>query len=119
MSYEFDLDGETVWDAGFHSGQLYLQLALGASHVLEVPSGLLPDERKGSCDIELPTFRAFAEKLYEQYARTNNIILRGLVEGPLIVSLVLLDRVASPLALRSEDEELLGRRMGEFRRSMG
>lgn len=97
MSYPFELGGETLWDAGYHSGQLYASLARGAAEFLELPSGLTPN-RQGGCDVEPVELQAFVEGLYGLYSSTRNDLLHGLAHGLLVTSLVLLERagVRSP-----------------------
>ncbi|MFD7233668.1 DUF6086 family protein [Streptomyces sp. NPDC059881] len=98
MSYPFELDGETLWDAGYHSGQLYASLARGAAEFLELPSGLTPNAQ-GGCDVDLEPFRVFVERLYELYTSTRNEVLHGLAHGLLATSLVLLERAGGAVAL--------------------
>ncbi|MFD9212527.1 DUF6086 family protein [Streptomyces sp. NPDC087659] len=117
MSYPFELDGETLWDAGYHSGQLYAWLAHGAAEFLELPSGLTPNVQ-GGCDVDLEPFQGFVEGLYEQYASTRNELLHGLAHGLLVTSLVLLERAGGTIALTPpyatnllEEKALLARSM--------
>ncbi|MER7463557.1 DUF6086 family protein [Streptomyces sp. NPDC097981] len=119
MSYPYELDDETLWDAGSQSGRLYFSLAQGAAGHLELPTGLIRNDRLGGCDMELPTFRAFVEGLYDSYSRTNSEVLQGLWRGLLVTSLVLLDMAGSPITLRAEHEEALRSQMASFGRSMG
>ncbi|MFC9622230.1 DUF6086 family protein [Streptomyces sp. NPDC056930] len=99
MSYPFELGGETLWDAGYHSGQLYASLARGAAEFLEMPSGLTPN-RQGGCDVEPVSFQAFVEALYGIYSSTGNEVLHRLAQGLLVTSLVLLDRAEGAITLR-------------------
>ncbi|MEU0274148.1 DUF6086 family protein [Streptomyces sp. NPDC006307] len=119
MSYPYELDDETLWEAGYHSGRLYFFLAQGAAEYLELPTGLARNDRIGGCDIELPTSRAFVEGLYDSHSRTNSPLLRGLWHGLLVTSLVLLDMAGPSITLRAEDEEALRGEMASFGRSMG
>ncbi|MFJ2262750.1 DUF6086 family protein [Streptomyces sp. NPDC087844] len=118
MSYPYELGGETLWDAGYHSGLLYLSLARGAAEFLELPTGLTPAPQ-GSCDIELPTFRAFVQGLYGTYSSAGNPVLRGLTRDLLITSLVLLEHAEAPITLKPEHEEDLREGRMVFTRSMG
>ncbi|MEJ8639751.1 DUF6086 family protein [Streptomyces sp. MS2.AVA.5] len=99
MSYPFELGGETLWDAGYHSGQLYVSLARGAAEFLELPSGLTANPQ-GGCDVESEPFRAFVEGLYGMYSSTTNEVLHGLAHGLLVTSLVLLERAGGVITLR-------------------
>ncbi|MDV5147350.1 DUF6086 family protein [Streptomyces sp. SBC-4] len=119
LSYPYELDGETLWDAGSYSGRLYLSLVKGAAEHLELPSGLIENARIGGCDIDLPAFRVFVEGLYESYSSAGNPVLLGLSRGLLATSLVLLDMAGSSLMLRAEHEEVLRSEMASYGRSMG
>ncbi|MFC7258924.1 DUF6086 family protein [Streptomyces lutosisoli] len=118
MSYPYELGGETLWDAGYHSGQLYASLARGAAEFVKLPTGLTPTPQ-GSCDIELLTFRSFVQGLYGTYSSTRNPVLHGLTRGLLVTSLVLLERAGAPITLKPEHEEALREEKAAFTRSMG
>ncbi|MFE4369818.1 DUF6086 family protein [Streptomyces sp. NPDC056835] len=98
MSYPFELGGETLWDAGFRTGQLYASLARGTAEFLELPSGLTPNDQ-GGCDVEVESFRAFVEALDGIYSSTGNQVLHGLAHGLLVTSLVLLERAGGEITL--------------------
>ncbi|MFI6008173.1 DUF6086 family protein [Streptomyces sp. NPDC051243] len=117
MSYPFEHDDETLWDAGYHSGQLYASLAQGAAGFLDVPSGLTPTPQ-GGCDVDGEMFQAFVERLYGLYASTTNEVLRGLAQGLLVTSLVLLDRAGGTITLRPEDVAVLDGVKSTLARSM-
>jgi hypothetical protein len=119
LSYPYALDGKTLWDAGSHTGRLYLSLAQGAAEYLELPTGLIENDRLGGCDVDLPTFRVFVEGLYKSYYSAGNPVLRGLSRSLLVTSLVLLDMAGPSLMLRPEHEEALWGEMASFGRSMG
>ncbi|MFD7324188.1 DUF6086 family protein [Streptomyces sp. NPDC059875] len=119
MSYPYELDGETLWDAGYNSGRLYISLTQAAEDYVELPSGLIENARIGGCDVDLPTFRVFVEGLYKSYSSTQNPVLHGLSRGLLVTSLVLLDMAGASLTLRAEHEEALRSEMASFGRSMG
>ncbi|MFB6527604.1 DUF6086 family protein [Streptomyces sp. NPDC056399] len=119
MGYPYELDGKTLWDAGFSSGRLYFSLTQGAAEHIQLPTGLTHVDRLGGCDIELPTFRVFVEGLYHSYSHTNSAVLQGLWRGLLVTSLVLLDMAGSPIALSAEHEEALRSDMASFGCSMG
>ncbi|MCX4487812.1 DUF6086 family protein [Streptomyces anulatus] len=117
MSYYFDIDGETVWDAGSRTGRLYASLAEGAAESMGLPSGLTPNEQ-GGCDIDLPAFRIFTEGLYETYSSTRNPVLHGVVRGVLIASLVVLEAAGTPITLKPEHEKTLREEKKNFARAM-
>ncbi|MDH6627687.1 hypothetical protein M2271_005514 [Streptomyces sp. LBL] len=117
MSYPFEQGGETLWDAGYHSGQLYASLAWGAAGFFELPSGL-SDTPQGSCEIDPPVFQSFVEQLYRLYASTDNDVLHGLAHGLLVTSLVLLKRAGGEIDLRPEHEAALQEQIAQLGRSM-
>ncbi|WP_406271298.1 DUF6086 family protein [Streptomyces sp. NBC_00191] len=118
MSYPFELDGETLWDAGYYSGRLYASLARGAAEFVELPTGLTPSDQ-GGCDVELHTFRAFVEGLYGTYSSTRNPVLHGLMRGLLVTSLVLLEHAGASITLKPEHEEAFGEEKAALARAMG
>jgi hypothetical protein len=117
LSYPFEYGDETLWDAGYHSGQLYASLAQGAAGFLNVPSGLTPTQQ-GGCAVDREAFQAFVQQLYDLCASTSNEVLRGLAHGLLVTSLVLLDRSGGTVALRSEDATALREATSALARSM-
>ncbi|MFI7501454.1 DUF6086 family protein [Streptomyces sp. NPDC049687] len=117
MSYPFECGDRTVWDAGYHSGQLYASLVQGAAAFLDVPSGLTPTP-SGGCEVDPSALLRFTDRLYDLYASTNNEVLLSLAHGPLITSLVLVDRTGGRIALRPEHEVTLGQEKSAFARSM-
>ncbi|MFD3916728.1 DUF6086 family protein [Streptomyces sp. NPDC058603] len=106
MSYPFELGGETLWDAGYHSGQLYASVARGAAEFLEVPSGLSPSPQ-GGCDVELAQFETFVQALHGLYTSTGSEVLHGLTRGLLVTSLVLLERAGGVITLKPSHEAVL------------
>ncbi|MFE9765945.1 DUF6086 family protein [Streptomyces sp. NPDC005808] len=118
MSYPFELGGETLWDAGYHSGQLYASLARGAAEFLELPPGLTPN-RQGGCDVEPVALQSFVEGLYGLYSSTRNELLHGLAHGLLVTSLVLLERAGGAITLKTEHEEVFREEKAALARSMG
>jgi hypothetical protein len=69
--------------------------------------------------MELLTFRAFVQALYDTWSSAGNAVSRGLTRDLLITSLVLLEGAGAPIALRPEHEEALGEEKAAFARSMG
>ncbi|GGY26953.1 DUF6086 family protein [Streptomyces djakartensis] len=117
MSYPFEYGDETLWDAGYHSGQLYASLVRGAAGFLDVPSGLTQTPQ-GGCAVDREAFQAFVQQLYDLYASTSNEVLRGLAQGLLGTSLVLLDRAGGAVALRPEDATALREAASALGRAM-
>ncbi|MFF4575027.1 DUF6086 family protein [Streptomyces sp. NPDC001410] len=117
MSYPFEYGDETLWDAGYHSGQLYCALARGAAEFFDVAPGLTPTPQ-GSCAVDGEVFQVFVQRLYKQYASTNNEVLRGLVHPLLVTSLVLLDRTGGRIAVRPQDAAALDEAKAALARTM-
>ncbi|MEG8279297.1 DUF6086 family protein [Streptomyces sp. AHA2] len=117
MSYPFEYNDETLWDAGYHSGRLYESLAQGAAGFLAVPSGLTPSPQ-GGCTVDRDVFQAFVQRLYDLRAATSAEVLRGLTNGLLVTSLVLLNRSGGSIALNPEDATALGEATSTLARSM-
>ncbi|WP_416976410.1 DUF6086 family protein [Streptomyces sp. T028] len=117
MSYPFECGNRTVWDAGYHSGQLFASLARGAAEFLDVPAGLTPT-REGGCEVDPAALLTFTERLYGHYASTNSEVMHGLAHGLLITSLVLVERTGGTVPLRPEHEASLGWAKNVFARSM-
>ena len=117
MSYPFEHRGETLWDAGYHSGLLYASLARGAAEFLELPCGLTPSPQ-GGCEVDPVVFRAFVEGLYGSYSATRNEVLQGLAHGLLVTSLVLLERAGETLTLKREHEAALAEEKTTLAHSM-
>ncbi|MEU3984154.1 DUF6086 family protein [Streptomyces sp. NPDC026672] len=117
MSYPFERNGETLWDAGYSSGQMYAALAGGAAEFLRLPSGLT-DTPQGSCEVDPVAFRAFVAQLYKLYASTGNDVLQGLTHDLLVTSLVLLDRAGEGITLDPEHETALQAQKARLARCM-
>ncbi|MEV7687184.1 DUF6086 family protein [Streptomyces bungoensis] len=117
MSYPFEYGDRTLWDAGYHSGQLYVSLARGAAGFLEVRSGLTPTPQ-GGCAVDREEFQAFVQRLYELCTPGSNEVLRELGHGLLVTSLVLLDRVGARITVRAEDTKALAEAKARFARTM-
>ncbi|MGW3119634.1 DUF6086 family protein [Streptomyces sp. NPDC001107] len=117
MSYPFEHGDQTLWDAGYHSGQLYFALARGAAEFLDVPSGLTPTHA-GGCEVDPAAFSAFTARLYEFCASTHSSVLHSLADGLLVTSLALVERVGGAIALRPEHEASLREKMTVLARSM-
>ncbi|MES4886578.1 DUF6086 family protein [Streptomyces sp. NPDC096012] len=117
MSYPFEYGDDTLWDAGYHSGQLYRALAEGAAGLLEVPSGLTPAPQ-GGCTVDGAEFQAFTQRLYDLHADSSAAVLRDLAHGLLVTSLVLLDRTGGGIAVRPQDTAALDAAKAALARTM-
>lgn len=67
-----------------------MSLAQGAGELIRLPTGLTPNER-GGCDVDMESFQAFTQGMYEKYCSTNNVVMHGLLQGLLIASIVMLE----------------------------
>ncbi|MFI6370943.1 DUF6086 family protein [Streptomyces sp. NPDC050546] len=117
MSYPFEFGEKTLWDAGYHSGQLYASLAQGAAGFLDVPSGLTHTPQ-GGCAVDRDAFQAFVQRLYDRCASTTSKVWWDLARGLLVTSLVLLDRSGGAIVLRPEDASTLDEEKTALARNM-
>lgn len=92
LSYEFETADRTrtLWDPALRVGQLYVSLAQGAGDQLGLPTGLTPNER-GGADVDLETFGAFTQALYDAYCSTRHFIMHDMMRGLLLASIVMLE----------------------------
>ncbi|MFD0508469.1 DUF6086 family protein [Streptomyces chiangmaiensis] len=74
---------------------------------------------RGECDVDLPVFRAFVERLYRGYASTSSPHIHGFMRSLLITSLILLESAGTPLALKPEHEEAFREERATLTRAMG
>ncbi|MFC7219287.1 DUF6086 family protein [Streptomyces polyrhachis] len=118
MSYPVVLGEDTLWEAGYQSGRMYFFLVQGAAEELQIPSGLVANLPRGECEVKLPAFRSFVQRLYETYSSTRSMHVHGFIDGLLITSLVLLERAGSPLELLPEHEQALREERAAFARRM-
>ncbi len=119
MSYEFETANRTrtVWDPALNVGKLYVSLAQGVSELLRLPTGLTPNER-GGCDVDMETFQAFSQGMYDRYCSTNHLILQGLIRGLLVTSLVMLQNAGGEIIRTPEREMGLLEDHDAFKRGM-
>ncbi|MEU1461234.1 DUF6086 family protein [Streptomyces sp. NPDC005727] len=117
MSYPFEYGDETIWDAGYHSGQLYFALARGCAEFLDVAPGLTHTPQ-GSCAVDGEVFQVFVQRLYELYSASSHEVLRELGHGLLVTSLVLLDRTGGRIDMRPEDRAALDEARSGLARTM-
>lgn len=117
MSYPFDVNGETVWDAGYLTGRMYASLAHGAAEALNLKTGLTAN-RQGGCDVEPSIFRSFVEGLYNAYSSTKNPVLHGITRSLLTCSTILAERVGFQIAMTPEHEDAFQAERADFTRAM-
>jgi hypothetical protein len=112
MSYVFDVDDVTVWSPSLRVGKLYVQIMSGISEVLVLPTGLNP-LASDFYDIDLDVFECFVRAIFDLYVSASHDILKGMIEGVLLPSLVMLDRAGRGITPRSNAEaEILSRAGG-------
>ncbi|MEU8468186.1 DUF6086 family protein [Streptomyces sp. NPDC029006] len=117
MSYPFEHGDETLWDAGYHGGQLYAALARAAAGVLDVPSGLTPTPQ-GGCAVDGDEFQVFVQRLYELSGSGTSEVLRELGHGLLVTSLVLLERTGRRISARPDHTAALDDARARLARTM-
>lgn len=119
LSYEFETADRTrvLWDPSLTVGRLYVSLAQEAGGLLGLATGLAPNER-GGADVDLDTFQAFAQGLYDAYCSTSNFIMHELLRGLLVSSLVLLKKGGGTVARDPEQEAGLLDKHDAYMRAM-
>ncbi|PAZ16964.1 hypothetical protein CLM62_05175 [Streptomyces sp. SA15] len=119
LSYEFETADRTrtLWDAGYHSGHLYVALAQGAGEMLRLPTGLTPNEL-GGCDVDLETFQAFTQGMYDSYCSTTSFIMHDLMRGLLLASIVMLEKGGGTIVRVPEREAGLLQKHDTYVRGM-
>ncbi|MFE6749410.1 DUF6086 family protein [Kitasatospora purpeofusca] len=99
------VDGSKIlWYPALRVGQLYVGIATEVGAVLNVPTGLIDNERLGGSDVELDTFQQFTQAAYDWYCGTNHLVLRGLVRGMLLPAIVMLDNGGGSITRTPEGE---------------
>ncbi|MFJ4791998.1 DUF6086 family protein [Kitasatospora purpeofusca] len=99
------VDGSKIlWYPALRVGQLYVGVAAEVGAVLNVPTGLIDNERLGGSNVELDTFRQFTQATYDWYCDTNHFVLHGLVRGILLPSIVMLENGGGSITRTPEGE---------------
>ncbi|MFE4829260.1 DUF6086 family protein [Streptomyces sp. NPDC056672] len=119
LSYQFETADRTrtIWDPALNVGKLYMSLAQGVGELLRLPTGLTPNER-GGCDVDMGTFQTFTQGMYDKYCSTNHFILRRLLRGLLVSSIVMLENGDGTIIRTPERETGLLEDKDDFTRSM-
>ncbi|MBU3060683.1 hypothetical protein KO481_03995 [Nocardia sp. NEAU-G5] len=91
MSYVFDVGDVTVWSPSLRVGNLYVRIVSGISEVLEIPTGLHP-LASDFYDIDIDVFEHFVRAMFDLYVSASHDILKSMIEGVMLPSLVMLDR---------------------------
>jgi hypothetical protein len=107
MSLIFDVDGDTVWNPATRVGDLYVRLLTEIADVLGVPTGLIDFTSEDTYEIDVDVYGGLVRKIADLYAASPDPVLRGLLEGVLAPSVVVLDRAGRPLAAQSGKEHEL------------
>lgn len=104
MSYVFDVDDDTVWSPSLQVGELYVRFLRETAEQLGLPTGLtaVADDMY---DIDVDAFEHLVRKLAEVYFASAHPVLRGLVDGVLAPSVVVLERAGRPLTAQSDEEQ--------------
>ncbi|MFF4039745.1 DUF6086 family protein [Streptomyces sp. NPDC001816] len=92
LSYEFETPDhtKTLWDPALRVGKVYVCVAQGVGEHLDLPTGLTPNARGGAY-VDLGTFQQFTQGMYNAYCSTGHFILRDLLRGLLLSSIVMLE----------------------------
>jgi len=106
MSQYFDVGERTLWNPSNGPGTLYVRTVAALEPLAGVPSGIGVG-RWGPGDpdshgIDLPVFTEFVNALVRCYRDGNHRILRALVESPLAVSIVLVQRAGGAVEALAE-----------------
>ncbi|MFI7401724.1 DUF6086 family protein [Streptomyces sp. NPDC049541] len=110
MSQYYEVDGETVWNPGTLSSQLFLAYVRVYEDLLEVPSGLGP-MLNDECRIDPPAFKGFVNAVLVWWDRTGSAVIDTLAEG-FIATLVTLAEKAGTEVRWPERSEVEGRAEG-------
>jgi len=108
MSQYFQADGRILWNPSTAVSQVFLHAAESFAGLAGHPSGLGPMLAE-ECEIDLPAFAAFTDSLISQYAHSNHVILRSLMQGFLATAMALVERGGGQLPAaqsRSEDPDI-------------
>ncbi|PXX66618.1 hypothetical protein DFR70_103367 [Nocardia tenerifensis] len=103
MSYVFDVNGETVWSPSLRVGDLYVRMAREVGSVLGVTTGLNP-LALDMWDVDINTFEGFVRLMHETYFTSGHPVLKGLLEGVLAPSIVILERGGGEIILGTTEE---------------
>ncbi|WP_323188303.1 DUF6086 family protein [Streptomyces sp. NBC_00249] len=119
LSYPFETENrtKTIWDPALRVGQIYVSIAHSAGHLLGLPTGVTPNER-GGADVDIQTFQAFTQRVYDTCCSTNNFIMHDLMRGMLLASIVMLENGGGTITRTPEREAGLLDSHDLYRRGM-
>lgn len=113
MSYVFDVDDVTVWSPSLRVGDLYVRIVSGISEVVGAPTGLHP-LASDFYDIDIDAFESFVRSIFDLYVSASHDILKGMIEGVLLPSLVMLDRAGRGIVPKTNAEAEILSKAGEL-----
>lgn len=109
MSYVFNVGDDTVWSPALRVGDLYVRFLRETAEALGESTGLTA-VASDMYDIDVEVYSVLVRKIVDLYSSSGHPVLRGLLEGVLMPSVVVLDRAGRPLEPHSDEErDLLGR----------
>ncbi|MEU8804444.1 DUF6086 family protein [Spirillospora sp. NPDC048819] len=117
MGYIFDIDDETVWSPSLRAGALYVGLAEAMARSMKRPTGLKA-VAEDMYDIDLPTFNEFTGALLEEYFSSNHAVIREMLRGVLLASLVMLQRGGVRSVPENKEQESIWSTLHDFALSM-
>ena len=91
----------------------YLSLAQSAGELLDCPTGLMPADND-TCAVDTTVFQGFVQNFLEAYSVADNPVMRGIMRGVLLSSLVMLERAGVSISSQNEGQEILLREREEF-----
>ncbi|WP_137816586.1 DUF6086 family protein [Gandjariella thermophila] len=103
MSYVFDVGDDTVWSPSLQVGDLYVRFLCEIAETLGVRTGLTAIA-SDMYEIDIDVFANLVRKLFDVYFSSGHPVLRGLIEGVLAPSVVVLERGGRPLTPSSDEE---------------
>jgi hypothetical protein len=103
VSFAFDVDGETVWSPALLVGELYVRTTEGIAGAMGMSTGL-DALASDMYDIDLDVFEAMVNSVYAEYFSAVHPLVREMLRGMLLPSIVILERSGRPITARSDDE---------------
>jgi hypothetical protein len=117
ISVYFEHQGKTLWNPSTGLGRWYAALADAAAEVVQAPTGLTAND-DDTYTVDLTALQVFTEKLRRSFFRTQNPLVHALIEAPLLISLVMLERGGVEPAPVTEREAALLNKLEEYSRHM-
>ncbi|KUJ66985.1 hypothetical protein ACZ90_31705 [Streptomyces albus subsp. albus] len=117
MSYIFDIDDETVWSPSLRVGRMFVELARCTSALWEIETGLIRNA-SDMYEINLDDFKAFTDRLLQEYFSTDHPIYRDQLRGVLMPSVVLLERGGIPVDYETPEQKRLLSHVSDYAKMM-